>query len=146
MNIKMYKGLIFALTYYLIAILISYVVYLKYGWTYIHAPGLHHLTFIFFLLGGFIWNIYCVFKYFQNRQKFHKQLMLIHSLVFGGIITVFLIAYFQNNKHEPVNLMENDMKSISIINKQDTSICITEKGDTIFLKIRDSVLIDEITK
>ncbi len=146
MNIKKYKGLVYALTYYLIAFLISIIVYLLYGWTYIHGPGLHHLTFILFLFGGFIWNIYSAFKYFQNRHRFYKQLMSIHSLVVGGIIIVFLVAYFQNNNYEPVNFMENDMKSISIINKQDTSICINEKGDTIFLRIRDRVLIDEITK
>ncbi len=137
------KGLIYTVLYYLIGLFISYIIYLIYGWEYIHAPGYHHMTFILFLFGGVFWSLVNIIQIAKTKKRIHKQSLLIHGLIIGGIVSV-LITTVKLSNIENHELNTNKDNSFATISKQDSSIIIVEKNDTIYWKIKDSVLIDKM--
>lgn len=111
-----HKGIVVTIVYYLFALLISYIVYLIFGWEYIHAPGFHHLTFILFLFGGLIWWIINIILFFIKKRVFYKQSMISHSVVFAGLISSILLIV---KTAEPTN--DENMSAMTLTNKNDTS-------------------------
>ena len=145
MKLRNHKGLVFTISYYLIGLLISYIVYLVFGWEYIHAPGFHHLTFILFLIGGLIWGFINAILLFKRKEQFYKESLIVHSIIFGVLIIWFIIVFVfvETPKQE---LKMDDKSSMTLINKKDTSLLINELNDTLYLEIKDSIYIDKMNK
>jgi hypothetical protein len=145
MKLSNHKGLVFTLSYYLIGLLISYIVYLIFGWEYIHAPGFHHLTFILFLIGGLIWSFIDIIQLFRRKKRFYKESLIVHSIILGVLIIWIIIAFIIVETPKQ-NINMDDKSSITLINKKDTSLLINELNDTLYLKIKDSIYIDKMNK
>jgi hypothetical protein len=145
MRLRDHKGYIFTISYYLIGLISSYIVYLIFGWEYIHAPGFHHLTFLLFIIGGIVWSIIDIIQLFRKKGSFYKESIIVHLVLFTGLILWFLVAFImvENPKQEPNNGNGN---SVTLINSKDTSLLINEMNDTIYLEIKDSVYIDKMKK
>jgi len=145
MKLQNHKGYIFTILYYLSALIVSYIVFLIFGWEYIHAPGFHHLTFLLFLIGGMVWSIFNIIQLFRRKGSFYKESLIVHVIIFTGLIIWFLIAFImvEYPKQEPNISSEN---SITLINLKDTSLLINEMNDTIYLQIKDSIYIDKMNK
>jgi len=145
MKLSDHKGLIYTILYYLIGLLTSYIIYLIFGWEYIHSPGFHHLTFLLFLIGGFIWSLINIILFFKKKASFYKESLIVHSVIFGGIL-IWIIAAFISVESSMQNPTEENANSMILINRNDTSLLINEKKDTIYLKVNDSVYIDNLNK
>lgn len=143
MKLTKHKGFVFTILYYLISFLISYVIYLIFGWEYIHAPGFHHLTFLLFLIGGLLWSIFNIILFFKRKDLFYKESLIVHSIIFGGLIIWFLIAFIIVEIPKQELKIENK-SSITLINKIDTSLLKNEMNDTLYLKIKDSIYVDKM--
>jgi hypothetical protein len=145
MKLQDHKGYIFTILYYLSALIVSYIVFLIFGWEYIHAPGFHHLTFLLFLIGGMVWSIFNIIQLFRRKGSFYKESLIVHVIIFTGLIIWFLIAFImvEYPKQEPNTSSGN---SITLINSKDTSLLINEMNDTIYLQIKDSIYIDKMNK
>lgn len=145
MKLSNHKGLIYTVAYYLIGLLISYIVYLIFGWEYIHVPGIHHLTFVLFLIGGLIWGVINIILIFKRKKQFYKESLVVHSIIFGGLIIWILIAFRIVGTPEQ-NFEKENNSSMTLINKNDTSLLINGMNDTIYFKIKDSIYIDKLNK
>lgn len=145
MKLSNHKGLVFTLSYYLIGLLISYIVYLIFGWEYIHAPGFHHLTFILFLIGGLVWSFIDIILLFKRKKRFYKESLIVHSIILGVLFVWIIIAFLiVETPKQKINM--DDKSSITLINKKDSSLLINELNDTLYLKIKDSIYIDKMNK
>ena len=142
MNLKKHRGFIYTIIYYLIGLLTSYIVYLIFGWTYIHSPGFHHLTFIFFLIGSIIWSMANIITLIKRKSRFHKESLFVHSIVFGVITIMILIVL--NSEPQTKKTNNSRLNSITMTNKRDTSLLISDRNDTIYFKIKDSIYIDRM--
>jgi hypothetical protein len=145
MKLSDHKGLIYTILYYLIGLLTSYIIYLIFGWEYIHSPGFHHLTFLLFLIIGFIWSLINIILFFKKKASFYKESLIVHSVIFGGIL-IWIIAAFISVESSMQNPTEENANSMILINRNDTSLLINEKKDTIYLKVNDSIYIDNLNK
>jgi hypothetical protein len=145
MRLQDHKGYLFTLSYYILALIVSYIVFLIFGWEYIHAPGFHHLTFLLFLIGGIVWSIINIIQLFRKKGSFYKESLIVHLVLFIGLIIWVIVAFIivEYPKNEPNN---SNSKSISLINSKDTSLLINEMNDTIYLQIKDSIYIDKRNK
>ena len=145
MRLRDHKGYIFTLSYYLISLIVSYIVFLIFGWEYIHSPGFHHLTFLLFLIGGLVWSIFNIIQLFRRKGSFYKESLIVHAIIFTGLTIWFLIAFImvEYPKQEP-NISSGN--SITLKKSTDTSLLINELNDTIFLQIKDSIYIDKMNK
>jgi hypothetical protein len=137
MKLQDHKGYIFTILYYLSALIVSYIVFLIFGWEYIHAPGFHHLTFLLFLIGGMVWSIFNIIQLFRRKGSFYKESLIVHVII---LIAFIMVEY---PKQEPNTSSGN---SITLINSKDTSLLINEMNDTIYLQIKDSIYIDKMNK
>lgn len=145
MKLRDHKGLIFTILYYLLGLLTSYIIYLIFGWEYMHSPGFHHLTFLLFLIGGFIWSFIDIILFFKKKASFYKESLIVHSVIFGGLL-IWIIAAFIIVEFPMQDQKEENANSMILINRNDTSLLIDEKKDTIYLKINDSIYIDKLNK
>jgi hypothetical protein len=143
MKFRDHKGYFYTIIYYLFGFLLSYIIYLIFGWEYMHAPGLHHLTFILFLIGGIIWSLFDLILLIRKKAKFYKESLIVHSTIMVALIIWIFTAYFMveipNIKHDDVR-----NNSITLTKRNDTSISISAKNDTIYLKIKDSIYVDRM--
>jgi hypothetical protein len=141
---KFTNGLIKGLAYYAIGVVAVWLTYTIFGWEYKHAPGLHHIIALLFLLGGAGWTLYC----------FILTLTGLKSRVNFGILTVHFIAILIvvlyvviDIRSENVTEYKTDPADIITINKDttnNTASIVNGNGDTLYSQKDDSVLIDKI--
>jgi hypothetical protein len=140
------KGIFKGLLYYAIGFILAWLTYLIFGWEYKHAPGLHHIIGILFLLGGAGWTLYnFVLLMTGLKSKVNFGILTIH------ITTIFAVVLFIaiSISTDDVTETKTDPKSIITINKNDRSneaSIVDGNGDTLFSKKGDTILIDNIPK
>ena len=78
----------------------------------------------------------------KRKSRFHIESLFVHSIVFGVITIMILIAL--NNEPQTKETSKSKLNSITMTNKKDTSLLISDKNDTIYLKIKDSIYIDRM--
>jgi hypothetical protein len=89
---KFTVGLIRGLFYYGMGFTATWLIYTIFGWDYKHAPGLHHIVAILFLLGGAAWTLYCfILAFFGLKSKVNFGLLAVHVLI---ILAVVLYVVF----------------------------------------------------
>ncbi len=90
-----HKGYVFTVFYYLLGLIVSWIVLLIFGWEYAHAPGLHHFTFLLFLISGFLWSIIDIIQLSRRKGSFYKESLIVHLLLFAGFIIWFLTVFIK---------------------------------------------------
>ena len=143
MNYKKHIGLLLTVSYYIVGLIVSYIVYLIYGWTYMHAPGRHHLIFVLFLIGGLFWSFYNIKQVISTKSAFHKESLLVHALVIGGLVSLFIVSVFGFNTARMDNPIEGEKSSVTI-HKTDSTALVVNGNDTLFWKVGDHIIIDRM--
>lgn len=138
------KGLLKGLAYYAIGFLTSWLTYTIFGWNYRHAPGLHHIVALLFLLGGAGWTLYYfVLTLTGLKSKVNFGVFAVHIVT---ILTVVLYLVI-DIRNENVTEYKTEPADIITINKDSTtktSSIVNGNGDTLNSLKGDSVLIDKI--
>ncbi|WP_439881356.1 hypothetical protein ACSX1A_19775 [Pontibacter sp. MBLB2868] len=139
------KGGLRAAAYYAIGFAIAWAAYLIIGWEYIHAPGIHHLIGFLVLVIGVILLIRRIVEFFKNSaDKFNKGALLAHFVVIGGFAVYFW--FILNEASKPYEPNEKDLAEEEYLTADKNTKTILIKnglGDTVFLQVADSVLIDK---
>jgi len=87
------KGLLKGLLYYLIAAVVTLLVYRIFGWGYKHAPGYHHLTAFLFFLGGAGWVFHsCRLLLAGRKYQVNFGLLSVHVVFVLGIVVYVIIS------------------------------------------------------
>ncbi|MER2996696.1 hypothetical protein [Pontibacter populi] len=139
------KGGLRAAAYYVIGFAIAWAAYLIFGWEYIHAPGIHHLIGLLVLIIGVFLLIRRLVEFFKNSaNSSNKGALLIHFVVIGGFGIYFLIILNEVRKpYEPSEEALAEAEYLITDDKTESIIIQNGLGDTVFLQVADSVLIDK---
>jgi len=78
----------------------------------------------------------------KRKSRFHKESLFVHSIVFGVITIMILIVL--NSEPQTKKTNNSRLNSITMTNKRDTSLLISDRNDTIYFKIKDSIYIDRM--
>lgn len=144
---KFVKGLMKGLLYYASGSILVYVVYLIFGWEYIHAPGFHHIIGFLFFVGGVVFLLRnLVFLVAGKREKIDFGFLLINVITLASVIIYFSVDIRNSNVADEY---KTDPKDIITINTRDSagaSSMVNGNGDTLYLRNDDSVLINKISK
>jgi hypothetical protein len=139
------KGGLRAAANYVIGFAIAWAAYLIFGWEYIHAPGIHHLIGLLVLIIGVFLLIRRLVGFFKNSSNsLNKGALLIHFVVIGGFGIYFLI--FLNEVRKPNVPSEEELAEAEYLTTDENTESIIIQnglGDTVFLQVDDSVLIDK---
>lgn len=85
------KGVFKGLVYYAIGFVVAWVTYIIFGWDYKHAPGLHHLVALLFLLGGAGWTLYYFVLILTGlKSKVNFGVLAVH-IVMVLIVVLFIV-------------------------------------------------------
>ncbi|WP_066631424.1 hypothetical protein [Labilibacter marinus] len=143
MIFKKYRGFLFVTAYYLIGIFLSVITYEIFGHPYIHAPGLHHILFLTFMIGGFILTFISAFNFGGKNHLFHKESIIAHGIILGGVIISLVISFKLTNLKNEIS-KENQLPSSMIINVNDSIKYVVSDSDTVYMMKFDSIVIDKI--
>jgi hypothetical protein len=138
------KGLLKGLAYYAIGLLTAWLTYTIFGWNYRHAPGLHHIVALLFLLGGAGWTLYYFVLILTGlKSKVNFGVFAVHIVTILSVVLYLVIDI----RSENVTEYKTEPADIITINKDSTtktSSIVNGNGDTLFSLKGDSVLIDKI--
>ena len=144
MKNKIAKGFIKGLLYYATGFVAAWLTYTIFGWEYAHAPGLHHLVALLFLLGGVGWSLYYFILTLTGlKSKVNFGLFTVHIVM---ILTVVLFVVIGIKNEESTEYKSNPADIITI-NKDTatkTASIVNGYGDTLYSLKGDSVVIDKI--
>jgi len=144
MRNKFLFGLFITSIYYVVGYLIVILLNSKLNYrSTVGGPGLDFLVGALFLLGGLIWLIICIIKFFSERKNlFIKGSLMINVAIFLFIIISFYITSLTENIH----YQNEPSKTYSIDQGKDFKIVTNNDGDTLFLELKDSVIINKLDK
>lgn len=139
------KGGLRAAAYYAIGFAIAWATYLFFGWEYIHAPGIHHLIGLLVLIIGVVLLIRRLVEFFKNStNSLNKGALLIHFIVIGGFGIYFWIILNEASKpYEPSEEELAEAEYLTTDENTESIIIQNGLGDTVFLQVADSILIDK---
>ena len=141
---KFTKGLIKGLLYYGVGFIAAWLTYIIFGWDYKHAPGLHHIVALLFLLGGVGLTLYYLILTLTGlKSKVNIGVFAVHVVMILIVVLYIVIDI----KSEKVTKYKSDPADIITINKDqatNTSSIINGNGDTIYSMKGGSILIDRI--
>jgi len=144
LNNKITKGFIKGLLYYATGFVATWLTYKIFGWEYAHAPGVHHLVALFFLLGGAGWSLYYFILTLTGlKSKVNFGLFAVHFVM---VLTVVLYVVIDTKSEESTEYKSNPADIITI-NKDTvtkTASIVNGYGDTLYSLKGDSVIIDKI--
>ena len=139
------KGLIRTVCYYAVGTALVYVSYLIFGYKYIHGPGIHHLIGFIVLLGGALWAVSSLINLIINKHdKVNLATLLMNIIVVGTIITFFVID-INRNTDSGTTFNQQDIITINKDSASNSASIVNGLGDTLFLKVGDSIIIDQTT-
>jgi membrane-bound ClpP family serine protease len=139
---KFGKGFGQAALYYAVGFSIAGLAHLIIGQGYIHGPGVIHVIGFLVILGGAFLLIRNLIHYYTGRiDELNFGSIVMHLLIIGGFtLFIGIMIYKVKNPDSTIEAKSN----FRIINSNgDTSLVLNEFGDTLFLKIGDSVLLDK---
>jgi hypothetical protein len=88
----MKKGILNALTYYIVGLVVTILAYFTFDNSYPHAPSVYHLVAFFTLLGGVLWTVVVIVQFFfVERTRKRKGVIVANVIVLMGF---FMIVYF----------------------------------------------------
>ena len=144
MKSKFKKGLITGLLFYAVGFISAWSAYLIFGWSYKHAPGLHHIIGLLFLLGGAMWTLFYLILILTGlRSKVNFGILTIHLLAIFSFV-LFLFIDIRKEDEYKTETAPADLITINKDEKRNASWVINAGGDTLYSKIHDSVLIDKL--
>jgi hypothetical protein len=140
------KGVLRAIAYYIIGFAIAWAAYIIFGWEYVHAPGIHHLIGLLVLVVGAILLIRRLIRLFKDSSdNLNKGSLLTHLLVVGGFVIYFGVILKEVNEPDETDLETLAESETLFLDKNTKTIMIKNGvGDTVFLQVADSVLIDRM--
>jgi len=114
--------------YYALGTILTWLVYIIFGWEYRHAPGLFHIVAFLFLLGGAIWTLYYfVLLLIRNKSKINFGVLTIHLIVIlSFVISMYVGIKIEYKRTEEYNTTENilmeEISPRSILLKADREV------------------------
>ncbi len=138
-------GLKGGILYYLIAAASICSSYFLFGNDYGHVPGPYFLIGILFLLGGTGWMFYYLVLLLSGyKAKVNFGVLTIHIVV---IFSVILLVWIDRSISDVAEYKTNpaDILTISQDVLKNTSSIVDGKGDTLYSKKGDSILINKLT-
>jgi hypothetical protein len=130
-----------AVVYYLIGFSITWLVYKLSGTTYAHGPNLYHLVGLLVLFIGLVLAIVAITS--LNKKQGHIGALLIHVLVIGGFIVMFVYKVNKESTADTLTKPE-DILTINKDTSNNSGSVINGAGDTLFYEKNDSIFINKI--
>jgi hypothetical protein len=136
----MKKGILKTAIFYSIGLLLTVLTYLAFGPGYLHGPG--PFIFIPFLtvLIGLFWTGSTIFSYFF-KNKTDERKGLIYSQLTVFVLVIGTVFYLRNEKE--LHDSDSDEKYEIVADNKGDSTTISYNGQTIYLKVKDSVHFDK---
>ena len=138
----MKKGILKTLVFYGIGFGIAGLVYLIFGHPYIHAPGFHHLILFLTLIAGLVWTLIILFAFLKKgRTRERKGILITSSLILISsflYVAIPIVTEADNDYGEVAESLRTEIKG-------DTTF-IYHNGNPVYIKVKDSVLLDFIKK
>lgn len=111
---KFLNGLLKGLLYYALGFLATWLTYIIFGWDYKHAPGLHHIVGLLFLLGGAGWTFYYFILTLTGlKSRVNFGVLAVHVII---LLTVVLYVVI-DIRSEKVTEYKSNPADIITINK-----------------------------
>ena len=89
----MSKGVYSCLLFYGIGYGLASVLYLIFGYTYIHAPGIHHITILLTLIIGLSWLLVNIYALIKDKNAVLKDHIIANSIIlFISLVYLFNFA------------------------------------------------------
>lgn len=143
MENKFLKGIVSAVAYYAAGALLAFIVYLVLGRSYQHAPALHHIILFALWLGGCAWALFSIINRFLGKNvAYNRGAALAHIVVCSA---AFVVVYQDIRLEEREEAGGINQSSITTEFSGDTTI-VRHHGNIVYIKIGDSVYIDELSK
>ena len=133
------NGFLKASIYYLVGFALAGLAYWVFGWEYIHAPGAHHLIIFLTFVGGFIWFLRTLHRfYFGHWDKSVRQIMIV-TLSMSVLFTAFILhlIYLPAEHEQPA-------QDKSLIEVAGDTTTLRRNGALIYYKVKDSVFFNSI--
>jgi len=137
----MNKGFLKTLIYYLIGLGLAGLSYSIVGHPYIHGPGLHHIVIFLTFFGGFGWLLIAAIQYFNGRKSENLR-GIIFSNLFMCLCFVLFMAYIIRDATDNRGVEKNE--HIIIIEESGDTTTMYHDGSPVYMKVKDSVLLNFI--
>lgn len=93
----MKKAFYHVLIFYSLLSLLGYLAYLFIPYTYIHAPGVHHLILFLMFVVSLLWGVLSLILWMMDKQnqrlKFYAVFNLVPSAVFWIWFLLIVLGY-----------------------------------------------------
>lgn len=131
MKTKFTNGLLKGLLYYALGFVAAWLTYIIFGWEYKHAPGLHHIVGLLFLLGGAGWTFYYFILALSGlKSRVNLGVLAVHVIILLAVVLYVVIDI----RSEKVMEYKSNPADIITINKDTatkTASIINGYGDTL---------------
>ncbi len=136
----MKKGVLKALTIYLVGFTIAWLIYSIYGHPYIHAPGFHHLIVFFTFLIAIFWTIGAILFFFLKKKSIALKSFIVTNLIFISCFSFYIYySLVSENQNDP---FDNEPKNEIISETKGDTTFVYHNGNVVYMKVKDSVLLD----
>lgn len=143
MENKFLKGIVSALAYYAAGALLAFIVYKIAGLSYPHAPALYQIVLFALWLGGCAWALFSIINRFLGKHvAYNRGAALAHIVICSAAFVVVYPDIRVANREEAGGVNQN---SITTKFSGDTTI-VRHQGNIVYIKIGDSVYLDELSK
>lgn len=138
----MNRGFAKSILYYIIGLGLAGLSYFTLGHEYAHGPSAYHLVILATFFGGFLWFVAAAIRYLTgHRTKTMKGVIWTNFVMSFGFI-VFM-AYILRDETGAGRSEDIGEERIVIETSGDTTI-IYHGGSPVYMKVKDSVLLDFI--
>ncbi|MBL7845873.1 MAG: hypothetical protein JNL40_00285 [Cyclobacteriaceae bacterium] len=137
----MIKGIFKTVIYYVIGLGLAGISYLITGEVYVHGPGLHHALIIFTFIGGLLWLLGSVLKYFTPERSDGLKGIILTNLIMILAFVAFMTYIIRSETSD--NFADTETDKLIIKESGDTTTVYYHKN-IVYYKIGDSVKLNFI--
>lgn len=111
LSMKEWNGLVYALSYYILGVIMTWLTYKIFGWGYRHFFGLHHVIGFLFWVGGLVWMVrLIVIRTWKSDRPLSVSAPVVHFMA----VTASAIMVFQPWRKEKTEFVPDPKRQIII--------------------------------